>query len=439
MNWLKYNILLINIFLFSIGLLGQEVLTKEDAMKLTIENNYGVRVARNSVEIARNNTSKEMNGYLPTVNGSAGSNMSLGGSGQKLSSGEKNSTTNAFTWGGNASVSANYNLLDHARDDNFDQLKEVLNLSGLQLRQTLEINLLQLFRGYYNIARLTANLAQQENSLTLGKQRLLRAQYQYEYGQGIRLNVLNAEVDIQRDSITLVNLRQQLANAKRNLNVVMGQPVDTDFLVDTTVVYREDLLLSQLIQDATTNNVEMLAADKNLDISAYDLKIIDASRKPTLGTYANYSFNFQDSPKDFPTTFSNNRGLTVGVNLNWNIFDGGRRKIQKQNTNIAIQSQYIFKEQLKQELERDVLNAWESYQNALFILGAEEQNLETNQLNFERTQEQYNIGQVTSVEFRQAQLNLLLAGTNYNTARYDAKLIEIELLQLSGKLLDGEL
>ena len=95
------------------------------------------------------------------------------------------------------------------------------------------------------------------------------------------------------------------------------------------------------------------------------------------------------------------------------------------------------KQQLQMELERDVANTWESYQNALYVLEAEAASLVTNQLNLQRTEEQFKAGQVSSVEFRQAQVNLLNSATNYNNARYDAKLIELQLLQLSGGLLNA--
>jgi outer membrane protein TolC len=42
------------------------------------------------------------------------------------------------------------------------------------------------------------------------------------------------------------------------------------------------------------------------------------------------------------------------------------------------------------------------------------------------------------LEFRQAQLNLLNAQTSYNLAKFDAKLAEVQLLQLTGQLLNIE-
>jgi len=58
------------------------------------------------------------------------------------------------------------------------------------------------------------------------------------------------------------------------------------------------------------------------------------------------------------------------------------------------------------------------------------------QNNFNRTPERYKLGQVTSIEFRQAQINLINSKTALNNAKFDAKLIEIQLLQLSGEILN---
>lgn len=86
---------------------------------------------------------------------------------------------------------------------------------------------------------------------------------------------------------------------------------------------------------------------------------------------------------------------------------------------------------------RDFENAWDDYQNKLTIFRVQQDNIRTANNNFQRTEEQFKLGQVTSIEFRQAQLNLLSAELNTNQAKYDAKLAEIVVLQLSGELLNS--
>jgi len=83
-------------------------------------------------------------------------------------------------------------------------------------------------------------------------------------------------------------------------------------------------------------------------------------------------------------------------------------------------------------------NAWNDYQNKVFIVQAQQNNLEANQQNFERTQEQYRLGQIPSLDFRTAQSNLLTAQTDYINARYEAKLAELVIYQLAGRIQEAE-
>ena len=428
------------IFLFSLFLVnlsyGQALLTKAEAAKITLENNYDIKLASNDIIIAEQNTSKVLNGYRPTVNANAGLNSNFGGSRTKFATGNEIEINNAFSWGGSAAVTGNYTLYDQNREETIKQLRELVSLSGLQKQLTIEQQLLQLFNVYYEVAQISANLGVLQRTLSVSRQRVLRAQYRFEYGQGPRLDLLNAEVDYQRDSINFLNSQQLLSNARRNLNVIMGMEVNSSFKIDTTITYIPDLTLPALTEKAKARNTAIQLINKNLDITQQEFNIIDAGKKPTLGATGSYSYNFSDNPEQSFTSFSTNNGLALGLNLNWNLFDGGIRKKRKEITQINIASQQIQKTQLEQQLERDVMNAWESYQTSLYILQAELTNFSTAKLNMERTEEQFKIGQISSVEFRQAQLNLLNAETSYNTSKYSAKVIELQLLQLSGELLE---
>ena len=73
------------------------------------------------------------------------------------------------------------------------------------------------------------------------------------------------------------------------------------------------------------------------------------------------------------------------------------------------------------------------------IYELQSQNVATAANNFDRSNEQYKLGQISSVELRQAQVNLLNAKTNKNLAKYQAKLAELQVLQLTGQLLNIDL
>ncbi len=437
MFYIKSIFVCLILFAFSTkGLNAQELLTKDAAIETTLSNNYGIALARKNIEIAKNNTDKKANGYLPTVDASAAGSLDFGGSGQSFSTGQEVSTSNALTLGANASINANYALINKTRDYTLEQLKEELNLSNLELRSIMEDNVFQVLTAYYQIAQLTSNQEVLKEAMAVSRRRLLRKQYQFELGQGNKLDVLNAEVDIQRDTINIINSAQLIANAKRNLNAILNRDIDLAFEVDTTVVYNPLLSLEQITTDAKQNNVNLAILKKNTEITNYNFDIIESSKKPTLNATGSYGVNIQDNPDESFITKSNTRGLSLGLNASWNLFDGGRREIQKQNNQVALEIQSIQKLQIEQQLERDVANTWYNYQNALLVLQVEQANLATNRVNFERTEERFKAGQISSIEFRQAQLNLMNAATSYNSARYDAVLFELDLRRLSGSLLD---
>ena len=106
-----------------------------------------------------------------------------------------------------------------------------------------------------------------------------------------------------------------------------------------------------------------------------------------------------------------------------------RKKYQQE-----LENQQLVEEEAKLFLETDIINAYEAYQNSRYVLELEERNLVVAELNFSRTEELFNLGQVTNTQFREAQLNLIRAKNNISSAQYSAKLDEIELLRLSGRL-----
>ncbi|MFT4971882.1 MAG: outer membrane protein, partial [Saprospiraceae bacterium] len=351
----------INILLFGLissTVFSQNTLTTQQAVDITLTNNYGIQIAKNNIQIAQNNTDKKANGYLPTVDARGGLNADLGGSTQKFSGGMEVATSNALAWDGNAGVAANYTVYNERREAVLEQLKENLNLTNLQLRQTIENNLIQVYNQYYELARLATNLNVLQQTIETSRQRLERAQIGLDYGQGSGLDVLNAQVDIQRDSVNILNAQQALVNAQRRLNVVMGRTTTETFSVDTTVNYATNLTLVNLQTAALENNVNLLLNRQNLVINEMDLNIIDAEKKPIVTADASYNFNYSNAATGSFIESSNNRGFGLGVGVAWNLYDGGARDIRTQNVQVQLLNQRLQQSQIIQEIERDVINRW---------------------------------------------------------------------------------
>lgn len=419
---------------------AQTIVTPKEAVKLALENNYSIKVAENNVAIAENNTSVLNSGYLPTLTGNAGATYNLDNNETEYSNGLPNAVLNgAESSRYNASLNLNYTIFDGlGRQYNYKSLKEQYQLSELQARETIENTIVQLFAVYYNVAQLTDNLAALEETLNVSKDRLVRAQYQFDYGQNTKLGVLNAEVDIVNDSINIINTKQQLKNGKRDLNVVLGEALQNDFNVQTEVNFVLQFKKDSLFEKAKTRNIALLQTEKNIAISQLAIQANKSSYLPTVGLLGSYGWNKNNNNGASIVAASINTGLSAGLNLSWNIFDGGKTITRVRNAKVSLETQQLQKENILISITRTFNNVWDNYKNKLDIYNLQENNIATAQNNFNRTQEKYKIGQVNSIEFRQAQLNLLNAELSRNQAKFAAKLAELDLLQLSGQLLEVE-
>ena len=147
-------------------------------------------------------------------------------------------------------------------------------MTALQARRVIENTLYNIFFSYYEIARLTQDQINQNRSLTISKERLNKANFSFEYGQSTRLDVLNAEVDFNNDSIDFLNISQSLKTEKNNLNLLLGRNIDTAFEVDTALSFYEDLVFEVLSDKAHSNNVEVLEQNSNLRNAKLILKFL---------------------------------------------------------------------------------------------------------------------------------------------------------------------
>ena len=429
---------------------GQKFISKEEALELVLENNFGIKVSKNTTEIVKNNSSILNSGYLPSLSISSGGNYTgsdteIAFPGQFDDQGNpipnrvfEDQETQRF----NAGLNLNYTLFDGlGRRYTYKRLKEEYALSELQLRETIEFTTLQLFEVYFNIAQLTESQKISQETLDISKDRLRRADVAFIHGQGNKLSVLNAQVDVTNDSISLIQVNQQLGNTKRDLNLLMNQPINQDFDVGLDVSFINSLQIESWLETAEQFNIELLKQKSNSQINAYDIKINQSGYLPTVGLIGSYGWNLNKSPATafFPGTNNTTYSLGVGASLSWNIFDGGRTLTRVKNAKLSFNNQELIQQETKLSFERDLENALQNSINTKEIFEIQNKQVETATYNFERSEEQYRLGSITAIEFRQAQINLANAQNQRTIAKYRAKLSELQLIQITGQLLNVDL
>jgi outer membrane protein TolC len=85
-------------------------------------------------------------------------------------------------------------------------------------------------------------------------------------------------------------------------------------------------------------------------------------------------------------------------------------------------------------VEKEVYDYWEAYQYQRDVVAMEKKNIELAELNLKRSSEAFKLGQITSIEYRQAQLNLLASNNRLSKAKYDGTKAAYQLLRLQGSL-----
>ena len=427
------------------GLLGagsisgqeSEILTKDQAMAQMLSENFGIQMAQNEKLQAENNTSLLNSGYLPGVAISSGASYDLQDQEVTFRDGSLNVVDGAETKRLNAALNLNYTIFDGmGRYYNYQRLKQAEKLSGLQVRATIESTLLQLFTVYFELARLTENQSVLKQVLNNTQDRLTRANYSFDYGQNTKLDVLNAEVDLVNDSIALNNNAQQLANTKRDLAVLLNDDLNRVFAVDTVVGFMDELTLDALQQKANTDNIRVLIAESNKQLSVFGVKFQRSLELPRLGLSGAYGWNEGIFPATGFATKNISSGFSAGLQLSWNIFDGGANRTALKNSKISLENQELALEEIKVQVQRDVANAYGDLLNRKRAYQLLSRSIATAQNNYDRSLDRYRLGQLTSLELRQAQINLLNAKMNANMAKYQAKLSELTYLQTCGQLLN---
>ncbi len=433
---MRYSTIILFHLLLMITARAQEMLTMEKAIAIALENNHDLRIAKNNTEIANIEAGTFNSGYLPSLSASGGVNYSDENQSVTFLDGTSTAVNGAVTESYNASITAEYLIFDGlVRKFAQNRNEEALTLAQLQERQQVENTIISIYENYFNVAFQQQVVENLKLNIENSKDRLLRAQKQLKYGQGTTLDELNAKVDLNNDSITYIEAIRDLNNLKRSLNLVLGRSITTNFEIDTMVVFVPTLEEQKILKSAEDKNIQAILAKQDILLSELDIKINKASFLPKINGSGSYRWNESQNP---PTSFAlanESYGINLGLNLSWNLFDGSTVARVK-TSRITKQNREIELIRVKDQLLTDVLNAYETYNIAQYTLQAEENNLITNELNFSRTQKQYSLEQITSVEFRQAQINLFNTRNNHARAKYDLKIAEVQLLQLGGILIN---
>lgn len=420
--------------LFTINTHAQELLTLEEAVAIALENNYDIRLAKNDLKSDSLGVSPGLAGMLPRVFAQASTNNSTQNISQTRSSGEVIELDNAKNKNLSYGVGLDWTIFDglgmFAR---YDQLKELEKLGKAQLQSTILNRVSDVMITYFDLVQHQQQLAALDSTLVISRQRVELADNRFSIGKASKLEVLNAQVDLNTDKTEHIRQSEMYTNTKIRLNEIMARDPETDFKVRDEVLIESNLELAELERLATAQNPELQAQLINKRISELELKQIKGNRYPRISATTGYNFSDSESSLGF-TTKNNAQGWNYGLAASIDIFNGSNQNRNEKIAKLQIENSTIAIAQQTQTIKTELHTAFQTYQTHLRLIELETSNKEIAKENLDITLAKYKIGTIPTIEFRTAQLNYIRATLRMANAIYQAKLSEITLKQLAGSL-----
>jgi outer membrane protein TolC len=245
-------------------------LTADEAVRLALENNLGIRVARIDPQIQDLNVVDAKTGWTPSVstslqtnsNDAPNQNFLAGAQGTRTSSDQFASSLGVqqvLPWGGNYEVgwdSSRFNsnssfstfspqlrssmLLNYnqplLRNWGIDNVRQQVLISGknreisdVTLRQTIAMTTRTVRNAFWDLAYTIASLAVQQQSLDLAEESLRDTRARVEIGTTPRIDIVQAEAEVARRREAVIVAQGQIGNAEDALRTLVFDTNMPDF------------------------------------------------------------------------------------------------------------------------------------------------------------------------------------------------------------------
>ena len=415
---------------------AQEVLALDQAIATALEHNHNLKIAELSSQQAANAATMGNAGMLPSVVATAGANVSQQNSNLEFATGQTQDVEGAQSMSQNMSLGISQTLFAGGRiQRSYALLKTAEQSASLAEQQAMETTIAMVWSQYTGLALLQRSVVTAQQVLLFSSKRFERAMLTNSLGGSNTTERLSAEVDLNRDSINLLEVQAQYDLAKNSFATYIGWE-NSDFLVDesdiTDAINATDLP-DDLLANLRENNSALLLAQTSVNAASLQEKLQQSTLFPTIAAQASYGLNQSQAEAGFLTA-SQQQGLNAGISLQYNLFSGFQSKTQRQNAALEVLKAQEQLDQVSETLENTLANAMDVFNNAIKIAAIETKNMEVAERRLMRMSELHALGKASSLELREAQIAWLNANNGMYSAQFQAVNAKITVLALVGSL-----
>ncbi len=422
---MQKGILLLTIFLaMSLSLQAQEVekITLQEAIEISLKNNYQLKQAKNNVDLAEERELSAKGDFLPSLNGSLNANRREGS--QFIPGTDNFVNTVSRSISGSVSMGlpifAGFENINNLRSSQYSKRSEEENLQ--RVRETV---IFQTASNYLQVILNKELLEIDRENLAASQQTLEQVKAQVEVGSRPTVDLYNQEATVANNELQVVNSENALNASK--LQLIRQLQVDPlqqyEFAtpeVDPQNVNTRDYSLRQLVNTAMENRSDLRSDQLNIQSLEHRLSVAKASLYPSLSLNAQISSDYSDRI-DFSFSdqfYDQNVVKFVGLSLNIPIFNNFTRRANIQTQLVTYKNAKLNLENTELQVVQDVNQAYNDYQSYVKQLESSRKALTAAEKTYETQQERYQVGAGTLIELSDANAQFVQAQANTTQALF---------------------
>jgi outer membrane protein TolC len=429
---MKYILLyLFFLFIFFFDAKAQ-IVTLDDCVQQALESNYDIQISKNTENISRIHY-KSVCVFLPIIYGDA-SYRSNNANDLQIDTLINKTAFHNNTFNSGASVNLNWRIFDGlSMFFTNSKNKTLLDISTLNTVLEMEQLIANVCAAYFNVWIQTKLLEASVNIVDISMQRFNIANSKYQIGSISGLEYRQSKIDLNADSSMYMLQQQALTNAYISLNVLTGSDLAKENYVQDTLALLPLFYYKEIVDSALQQNTSLLIAKKGIKLSELDVKNSLSQFFPTIDFSTGYQFSNAQMPMS-AIIQNQSHGFYWGLTARIPIFSRMEKlrnhkiaKFELQNAELQYKNTELYVLSALAEL-------FNIYKNNHKLLDFEMENVDITSETLEIAIEKYRIGTLSGVEFREFQRAYIESVKRLMNASYQAKVSEIGLQLLSGKL-----
>lgn len=317
-----------------------------------------------------------------------------------------------------ASITARQPLFRWDAWEGLKQVKTSINLSELTLKVQQQDHILNVSESYFNVLRqqaLTSTYLQEEKAL---HEQLNMMNAKLVEGLVAKSDVSEANAQYQNARANRIASQVQLILAQEELSQLIGP------YRENLAVLREDFKFQKPIPEKLQDWMD-LARRQNLSIQQARLqyqyaedgiRVERAAKYPQIEAVGTYGYS-----KQSPESLISQDGQfdQIGIEVNWNVFSGGRVKKNVQKASVNAQKAQAEVDAAILKANTDVKKSYLQVETDQSKIEARKAAMESSETVAKASKAQYNEGLKTMVDVLLAQRNAFSTKQEYVNAKYD--------------------